>query len=221
MKASAVVNLTFHGIGKPPPGRMEEESVWVSEPQFRQLLVPLAREPRVRITFDDGNASDVEVALPCLAEHGLSATFFIVVDRIGTQGFLSGDDVRRLVDAGMRIGVHGLSHRSWRGQPPDLLRRELTQAKDELESIAGVEIPTAACPFGAYDRHVLRTVRAIGFQHVFTSDRGWTRGDAWLQPRESISPATTTADVARILKSPRLPATVVGSARSAAKRWRQ
>ena len=217
---SPVVNVTFHGVGRPPAGRLQEAPVWVSASQFRRLLAPLAGEPRVRITFDDGNASDVTEALPRLMEHGLSATFFIVADRIGAEGFLSGDDIRQLVDAGMRVGVHGLSHRSWRGQQPDTLRRELIQARDELESIAGVEISTAACPFGAYDRRVLQALKTMGFQHVFTSDRGWTRSDAWLQPRESISSTSAKADIDRILRPPRLPATAVRAARSTAKSWR-
>jgi peptidoglycan/xylan/chitin deacetylase (PgdA/CDA1 family) len=217
---SPVVNVTFHGVGRPPAGRLQEESVWVSESQFRRLLAPLATEPRVRITFDDGNASDLTEAVPRLMDHGLSATFFIVADRIGAEGFLSGDDIRKLVDTGMRVGVHGLSHRSWRGQQPDTLRRELIQARDELESIAGVAISTAACPFGAYDRRVLKTLKEIGFQHVFTSDRGWTRSDAWLQPRESISSASTTADIDRILRPPRLAAAALRVARSTAKSWR-
>ncbi|MFZ0376580.1 MAG: polysaccharide deacetylase family protein, partial [Solirubrobacteraceae bacterium] len=78
------INLTFHGIGRPerPLGRGEGD-VWVSEARFLSLLDVAASRDDVRITFDDGNASDIEIALPALRERELSATFFVVADRLG------------------------------------------------------------------------------------------------------------------------------------------
>ncbi len=62
----SVVNLTVHGIG-PTSREMEpsEGRVWVSVDQFEQVLDAVVGRSDVRIMFDDGNASDVEIALPC------------------------------------------------------------------------------------------------------------------------------------------------------------
>ena len=60
----SVVNITVHGIG--PAGRKldpAKEEFWVSVAHFEQVLDAMADRSDVRISFDDGNASDVEVAL--------------------------------------------------------------------------------------------------------------------------------------------------------------
>src|SRR6201999_686591 len=47
---------------------------------------------RPGITFDDGHVSGCTQALPLLAEHGLSATFFITVGWTGTRvGYMGWD----------------------------------------------------------------------------------------------------------------------------------
>ncbi len=52
-------------------------------------------------------------------------------------------------------------------------------------------VTQAACPFGAYDRRVLRSLRGYGYERVFTSDGGRLRADRWLQARNSVIKATT------------------------------
>ena len=55
------INLTFHGVGEPQrrldPG---EADVWVSRERFLSILDSVTDRADVRITFDDGNASDVD-----------------------------------------------------------------------------------------------------------------------------------------------------------------
>ena len=50
----------------------------------------------MRLSFDDGNSSDVEIALPALRERGLPRRFFVVAGRLDRPGSLSRDDVREL-----------------------------------------------------------------------------------------------------------------------------
>ncbi len=57
----------------------------------------------VLITFDDGDVSNIEIALPLLVERGMVAEFFITSDFIGQPGMLSSQDVRSLSDVGMGI----------------------------------------------------------------------------------------------------------------------
>ena len=97
-----IINLTFHGIGEPEralePG---EEQFWLDSDQFQSALDSVVGRSDVRITFDDGNASDLEQALPGLRQRGLTATFFVVAGRLGDPGFLDEQDVRALAAAGM------------------------------------------------------------------------------------------------------------------------
>jgi peptidoglycan/xylan/chitin deacetylase (PgdA/CDA1 family) len=196
-----IVNLTFHGLGEPPralqPG---ERGVWLSVEQFTAILDRIITRPEVRLSFDDGNVSDLLYALPNLVDRGAQATFFLVVDFVGRPGFLDRDGIAELVGAGMSIGLHGLSHRSWRSADDDELGDELVTARARLEEIAGQPIVDASCPFGAYDRRVLRRLRHERFAHVFTSDGGCSRHGDWLQARTSLGPADDASCVERILE---------------------
>jgi peptidoglycan/xylan/chitin deacetylase (PgdA/CDA1 family) len=183
------INLTFHGIGR-PERRLEpgEQDVWIGREQFLAVLDRAVGRDDVAITFDDGNASDVDHALPALRERGLTATFFLVAGRLGTPRFVDEAGVRALAAAGMEIGCHGMRHRAWRGLDATALREELVDARKILEDVAGRPVTRAACPFGAYDRRVLRTLRRAGYRNVYTSDRGTTDPYEWLQPRNSVGP---------------------------------
>jgi len=217
-----LMNFTFHGVG-PQPRTMEagEDHVWVSAARFGEILDTLARHDDVAIMFDDGNASDVQEALPALLERGLHATFFVVAGRLGTPDFLDEDDVRLLADRGMTIGTHGMHHRSWRNLDDHDLHEELGAARRRLEDVVGRPVTHAACPFGAYDRRVLGALRSHGYDRAFTSDGGAARPDRWLQPRTSLSKRTTAAEVERMLGAdiPTLTA-LRFQAKSLAKRWR-
>ena len=216
------INLTFHGIGEPgralEPG---ERDVWVSRTRFGALLDALAGRGDVRITFDDGNASDVVHALPALRRRGLSATFFVVAGRLGTPGFLDAAGVRALADAGMTIGCHGMRHRPWRELDDAALREELLDGRRMLEAIVAHPVDQAGCPFGSYDRRVLRHLRRYGYDRVYTSDRGTAGADAWLQARNSLGPGDDAGTLDRIASSDaRAHDALRRRAKLVAKRWR-
>lgn len=181
------VNLTFHGLGAVPRSIDEgERAVWIETRDFLGILDAVRSEPRVRITFDDGNASDREIALPALEERGLGATFFVLAGHLGGPGNLDAAGVRELVAAGMKIGTHGMDHRSWRGLSSADSERELGDARRILEDLCGGPVDEASCPFGAYDRGVLAALRRHGYRRAFTSDRLPARTGAWFQPRFTV-----------------------------------
>lgn len=180
--------LTFHGVGE-IPGHVEgsERGVWVERDLFESILDDVRDRDEVAITFDDGNRSDVDVAMPALAERGMSATFFVLADRLGAPGYLGADDLAELRAAGMSIGCHGSAHLLWRSLDSDALRRDVAGGRSELERALGRDVTEASCPFGGYDRRVLRELRRLGFTRVYTSDGGWTRGGRWLQARNTVT----------------------------------
>jgi peptidoglycan/xylan/chitin deacetylase (PgdA/CDA1 family) len=217
-----LINLTFHGVGDPDPGLpADEAATWIGHDRFLAVLDAVAGRSDVRISFDDGNASDVEHALPALYSRGLHATFFVVAGRLGQPGFLGEADVRKLSTAGMIIGCHGMHHRPWRRLDDDQLREEMLDARGRLERVVERPVTEAACPFGAYDRHVLKVLRQCGYRHVFTSDRGTVRAEDWLQPRNTVhasDDAHLLERIARLERGPRRALT--RRATLTAKRWR-
>lgn len=217
-----VLNLTFHGIGKPrrqmEPG---EDRVWVSPEQFRGILDVVRERRDVTISFDDGNLSDCEIALPELLSRGLTADFYLVASRIGQDEFVGRDGIKTLLDSGMRIGSHGMRHRPWRRLGSQDLHEELWLARDVLQQAIGRPVTRAACPFGDYGRRTLRALQEAGFDRVFTSDRGRCNPGQWLQPRTSICRDDGAESVRGMLEQrPSRVGDAFGRARIAVKRWR-
>ncbi|EGD40546.1 glycosyl transferase, family 2 [Nocardioidaceae bacterium Broad-1] len=191
-----VTNICFHGIGEPErelePG---EDRYWIGQDAYEDILDAVAGRPDVRISFDDGNHSDVALGLPGLLNRGLTATFFVLAGRLGLPGSVDRLDIRLLRVAGMRIGTHGMDHVSWRGLDAAGVRRELIEAREQITMAAGEVVEEAALPLGRYDRTTLRHLRRLGYQHVYTSDRAHAVAGAWLQPRFSITASDDGASV--------------------------
>ena len=137
----AIVNITFHGVGLPERTiAREEEAVWLSFSDFESILDTAREQANIRITFDDGNRSDVEVALPSLLKRGMKAAFFVLAGRLDMPGSLTRGDLKTLKDAGMRVGLRGMHHRAWR----DLSGRELDE--ELVDSRASLRVPWDSTP---------------------------------------------------------------------------
>lgn len=212
--------LTFHGIG-PAPRALEsgEARYWITRDAWREFVGRMRLAPTLKITFDDGNSSDCLFAADDLAAAGLSATFFVVADRLDTPHFLSVSDIRRLLGMGMSIGSHGAAHVAWKGLTDGELRREAPEAKDRIEQALGSPITDAACPFGAYDRRSLAALRNAGFQRVLTSDGGWAISGQWVQPRTSLRAEHAIADLERLLNRPSPLSEASRRVKGMVKRW--
>lgn len=220
--AETVINVCFHGIGTPrremEPG---EDRYWISVDTYHRVLDDLAGWPSTRISFDDGNASDVEIGLPGLLSRGLTADFFVLAGRFGTSGSLDEADVKELVASGMTVGTHGMNHIPWRGLDPATNRAELVDARARIAAVTGTTVDAAACPLGRYDRRLLADLRRFGYRRVYTSDRRVADPNAWLQPRFSIR-ADDTAESFRAQATavPSVAQRATDTVKGVIKRWR-
>src|SRR6185437_10254670 len=162
-----------------------EDRYWITSDEFHRILDEIGSWPGIRISFDDGNASDIEIGLPALVERGLTATFFVLAGRFGAGGSLGESDVMELNRRRMTIGTHGMDHISWRRMPHDVRDRELVEARQRIADVSGVDVGEAALPLGQYDRKLLTDLKRLGYRSVHTSDRRAARAGRWLQPRFS------------------------------------
>lgn len=214
--------LTFHGLGAPghtlPAG---EENYWLEGSFFEEILDFVKNRPDVLITFDDSNLSDFEIALPALVKRKLKATFFVVSERINQPWYLTSAQILEMAQAGMGIGSHGTQHRPWATLNPKELEQELNGSKSTLENLLGCPVSEAACPYGSYNRHVLRGLRAAGYLRIYTSDNGSAHREEWLSARNTIRKVHTIKHVEHVLKPPAngLPA-LLRSVKLTLKRWR-
>lgn len=195
------INVCFHGVGRCSTEREPGEArYWMATEVFLRVLDELADEPHVALSFDDGNRSDVDIALPALRERGMKATFFALAGRLNDPSSLSGSDLRELRRAGMSIGNHGWTHAPWRGLSDTTAQRELNDSRSVLATASGGAITDAALPLGRYDRGTLRRLREAGYQAVYTSDRYPSADRSWLRARYSVTSSDDAGSVSRIAR---------------------
>jgi peptidoglycan/xylan/chitin deacetylase (PgdA/CDA1 family) len=190
-----VLVLMYHGLhdGRDSPGHFDPRYS-VTPADFRAQLeyliehhragwLPVAGEPllapprlgekdMVLVSFDDGDASWVDTALPILQETGLGALFFVTRDYVGRPGMISTGGLRKLSDAGMGIGSHGVTHRFLNTLSPAGLEFELANSRDFLEQVTGRTVSLLSLPGGRGGSREITAARGSGYRGVFGSEPG-------------------------------------------------
>jgi peptidoglycan/xylan/chitin deacetylase (PgdA/CDA1 family) len=150
-----------------------QQMQWIKDSGFQGLSVSEAVRhpsvPSVCITFDDGCETDLVAAAPVLREFGFHATFYITSGFLGTPGYLNADQMRELDSLGFEIGCHSMTHPYLSDLPEPELKREILDAKLQIEQILGHPIEHFSCPGGRYDHRVLEMARRAGFRTVANS----------------------------------------------------
>jgi peptidoglycan/xylan/chitin deacetylase (PgdA/CDA1 family) len=150
-----------------------EQMDWLQREGIRGLSVSQALtedHPRgIVITFDDGCESDLSVAVPLLQKTGFGATFYITLGFLGRPGYLVPSQVREMGSAGFDIGCHSMTH-SYLGDLDEAgLRREIAEAKTQLEDILGRPVYHFSCPGGRWSPQVARVAEQAGYRSVASS----------------------------------------------------
>lgn len=116
-------------------------------------------EKPVIITFDDNDITVYTEAYPIMREFGLTGTNYLVGNRLGSDGFMSIDQLKELSAAGWEVGSHSMTHvdLTQTGE----LEWELVQSKANLENKLGVNVETFAYPFGSFSAEIINEVSKI------------------------------------------------------------
>ncbi len=189
MKRAGVATVT--GIGA--VAAIAAPALTAVGPVRRRLTPRLAgtgSSHHIALTFDDGpDPSSTPQFLDLLAQHNRRATFFILAAQAIAVPWL----VRRMVDEGHEVGIHGWSHRSTLAIRPTHLARQLEDAKHAVEAITGSEASWYRPPYGIMTLEALWVCRSLELTPVL-----WT---AWGRDWErSATPSRITSTVLRTLK---------------------
>ncbi len=168
----------------------------------------LPRRPVV-LSFDDGYASQVRIALPLLRRQGWPGVVNLALDWIDDIG---GDGaVRRLIDAGWQIDAHSRTHADLTRVPAAQLADETAAARAELQQRFGVPARFFAYPAGRYDARVVTAVKAAGFLGATTVKRGLAApGAPYALARIQVGRGTSGDVLLRRLRELRSRATAAG-----------
>lgn len=126
----------------------------------------------VVFTFDDGYASHLELAASLLIRYRYTGTFFVTPEKIGRPGYLSWDQLKKLVFLGMEIGSHGLTHKLLTELDREALNHELTESKRVLEERLGISIQSIAAPGGFWNSTVAEAAQQAGYDAFWVSTMG-------------------------------------------------
>jgi peptidoglycan/xylan/chitin deacetylase (PgdA/CDA1 family) len=155
-------------------------------------------KPVVAITFDDGFQSVVDVAVPLLAEHGMTATLFCVAGHLGGSndwpsgrpaGFrrplATASALRELAQAGFEIGSHGVEHAPLVSGMEEVWRREVVDSRSLLEQAVGARVGSFAYPYGAGPSESARRLVEETYDAACSSTIGFVRpsSDPYALPR--------------------------------------
>lgn len=160
------------------PQKFETQLAWLRGHNYQTVFPhyfvepqPLAAKPVV-LTFDDGYQDAYDAVFPLLQKYHLAGMFYLIVNKVGTPGYLSWEEILAMQQAGMMFGDHTLSH-------PDLskleaadLAREIQGSQTVLEQKLGRPVTDFCYPSGKYDAAVLKELNADHFQAAVTTQSG-------------------------------------------------
>ncbi len=176
------------------PERLDRQLHWLRRRGLRgvsvaELLAARARDggrDLVGLTFDDGYADFLDNALPLLERWGCTATLFVLPGRLGGDNawdplgprkpLLTADGIRRVADAGVEIGSHGLTHVDLTRADDALLTAETTGSRALLEELTGRPVTGFCYPYGTVDRRAVDAVRDAGYDYACAIDPGRLNG---------------------------------------------
>jgi peptidoglycan/xylan/chitin deacetylase (PgdA/CDA1 family) len=126
-----------------------------------RVLPDLAR-CAARLTFDDGPAEDTGALLDVLARHRVTATFFLVGERVAQHV----DVVERMVREGHELGNHSWDHSDLRTLPLHAVRDQLTRTSDAIEAASGTRPAVFRPPFGYTSVPIEEMAESLGLRTV-------------------------------------------------------
>jgi peptidoglycan/xylan/chitin deacetylase (PgdA/CDA1 family) len=126
----------------------------------------------VIITFDDGHYSDYSIAFPILKEYKFIATFFVTLNWIGSKDYVTWLNLKEMIDNGMSVQSHGLSHSFLSDLDNDNLYTEIHQSKFILERELHSPVNYISLPGGRCSKKVLAVAKEAHYKGVCTSAPG-------------------------------------------------
>ncbi|MFC1658441.1 polysaccharide deacetylase family protein [Candidatus Omnitrophota bacterium] len=141
-----------------------------------QKVAHFDKKPIV-ITFDDGHIGNYKYALPTLKKYGFKAVFFIATDLIGRENMLTWSQLKEMVNEGMRVESHTVSHYPLSSISDEQIENELLESKRIIEERLGVKVKYLSLPHGDFDSRLEAAARKAGYKGVFSSQARYCRSN--------------------------------------------
>lgn len=229
-----ILILIYHRISQGEPANLYERSAddfesdlkFLKENNVRvisfdelEILMSSGKMPANNcaiITFDDGDYSWLSLARPLLLKYNMKATFFLWVNMIGRDSFLSWQEIEQMANYVLEGGIRPFTFGSHTYSHPFLLDRrnsfsteqeynlfldyELGVSRNIIRSHVPAEVSALALPFGdGYgDPLIIAAASRNGYRFIRTSKYGAitnTGTDLFALPSLPILDDTSTEQI--------------------------
>lgn len=184
----------YHAVteGAEDPGlcvsveRFESQMAYLKRRGLQGVSMQELRSPKagarnlVGLTFDDAYRNFLDNALPVLESFGFSATVFAVAGRLGEQNSWIDDDtdppprmdllgpegLRELVERGVEVGSHTMTHPRLGETDSGALDEEVNDSRGVLREILGIPVEGFCYPYGSLNEASVQAVRKAGYAYA-------------------------------------------------------
>lgn len=124
------------------------------------------------ITVDDGYSSVYAVGWPLFRAAGVPWTVFVNSQTVGQSGYMSWDQIRELVRAGVSIGAHSHSHAHFPALSPEQQKADLLTMQEAFQRELGFVPRLFAYPYGEADGPSMALLKDLGYRAAFGQQSG-------------------------------------------------
>lgn len=120
-------------------------------------------KPQIALTFDAawGN-EDTKQIMEILRKHNVKVTFFM------TGGWVDSypEDVKMILAEGHDLGNHSENHKNMSQISDSEIKEEVMKVHEKVKELTGYDMFLFRPPYGDYDNHVIKGVRACGYYPI-------------------------------------------------------
>ena len=120
-------------------------------------------KPQIALTFDAawGN-EDTKQIMEILRKHNVKVTFFM------TGGWVNSypEDVKMILTEGHDLGNHSENHKNMSQISDSEIKEEVMKVHEKVKELTGYDMFLFRPPYGDYDNHVIKGVRACGYYPI-------------------------------------------------------
>jgi len=135
---------------------------------------------KIVLTFDDGFIGNYLFAFDILERYGFKATFFITVDDVSKDRYMSWEQIAALHKSGHLIQSHTMTHPMLGECEESEITYELETSKRIIEDKIGSPVKYLSLPYGSLNERVIAIAKQIGYKAIFTSSYNHGNSDSEL-----------------------------------------
>lgn len=126
---------------------------------------------QIMICFDDGFRG-IWDCRDFFIKNGIKPTIFVAVELIGTDDYLTVEEIKELKQHGFMFESHTYSHINLTKLTIKELEHEIRNSKTKLEELLGFAINDICFPQGYFNDDVIDIANASGYRYLYSSLSG-------------------------------------------------